>query len=184
MADTLEQLDADTETLQSIVREQLCQFSILSYQQEDGFNTALPYGLRAHQRHPHPHHREPRPSLMPFRVQEIQDTGGIYCGVNAVSKNLLICNRKKLLNPHGFILGVSGSGKSFTMKEFITFIALSTNDDIIIIDAEREYGDLVRALRGMVLEISPNSRPPHQSSGNRQRLRRWGRTRWPSSPNC
>ena len=97
-------------------------------------------------------------SLMPFRVQEIQDMGGIYCGVNAVSKNLLICNRKNLLNPHGFILGVSGSGKSFTMKEFITFIALSTNDDIIIIDAEREYGDLVRALRGIVLEISPNSR--------------------------
>ena len=52
---------------------------------------------------------------MPFRVQEIQDAGGIYYGVNAVSKNLLICNRKRLLNPHGFILGVSGSGKSFSM---------------------------------------------------------------------
>lgn len=97
--------------------------------------------------------------LMPFRVQEIQDSGGIYYGVNAVSKNLLICNRKKLLNPHGFILGVSGSGKSFSMKEAITFIALSTSDDIIIIDAEREYGDLVRALGGTVVEISPNS--PH-----------------------
>ena len=97
--------------------------------------------------------------LMPFKSQEIQDAGGIYYGVNAVSRNLLICNRKRLLNPHGFILGVSGSGKSFSMKEAITFIALSTNDDIIIIDAEREYGDLIRALGGVVIEISPSS--PH-----------------------
>ena len=154
MADTLEQLDADTETLLS---KSLCDFSILRYQQEDGFNTALPYGLRSIDV-TRTLTTEAAASLMPFRVQEIQDMGGIYCGVNAVSKNLLICNRKNLLNPHGFILGVSGSGKSFTMKEFITFIALSTNDDIIIIDAEREYGDLVRALRGIVLEISPNSR--------------------------
>lgn len=154
MADTLEQLNADTETLLS---KSLCDFSILRYQQEDGFNTALPYGLRSIDV-TRTLTTEAAASLMPFRVQEIQDMGGIYCGVNAVSKNLLICNRKNLLNPHGFILGVSGSGKSFTMKEFITFIALSTNDDIIIIDAEREYGDLVRAIRGIVLEISPNSR--------------------------
>ena len=154
MADTLEQLNADTETLLS---KSLCDFSILRYQQEDGFNTALPYGLRSIDV-TRTLTTEAAASLMPFRVQDIQDMGGIYCGVNAVSKNLLICNRKNLLNPHGFILGVSGSGKSFTMKEFITFIALSTNDDIIIIDAEREYGDLVRALRGIVLEISPNSR--------------------------
>lgn len=158
IADTLEQLDADTETLQSIGREQLCQFAILRYQQEDGLNTALPYGLR-----PIKTTRtlttESTAVLMPFRVQEIQDAGGIYYGINAVSKNLLICNRKLLLNPHGFILGVSGSGKSFSMKEAITLLALSTNDDIIIIDAEREYGDLVRALGGSVIEISPNS--PH-----------------------
>ena len=158
VADSLEQLDADTETLQAIGREQLCQFSVLRYQQEDGMNTALPYGLRRIKT-TRTLTTESTAVLMPFRVQEIQDPGGIYCGVNAVSKNLLVCNRKKLLNPHGFILGVSGSGKSFTMKEFITFIALSTGDDVIIIDAEREYGDLVRALRGEVIEISPNS--PH-----------------------
>lgn len=158
MADTLEQLDADTETLQSIGRKHLCQFAVLRYQQEDGMNTALPYGLRR-VKTTRTLTTESTAVLMPFRVQEIQDAGGIYCGTNAVSKNLLICNRKKLQNPHGFILGVSGAGKSFTMKEFITFIALSTGDDIIVIDAEREYGDLIRALRGAVLEISPNS--PH-----------------------
>ncbi len=158
MADTLEQLDADTETLQSIGNESLCQFSILRYQQEDGLNTALPYGLRR-VRTTRTLTTESTAVLMPFRVQEIQDAGGIFCGVNAVSKNLLICNRKRLLNPHGFILGVSGSGKSFTMKEFITFIALATSDDVIIIDAEREYGELTRALGGAVIEISPSS--PH-----------------------
>ena len=158
MADTLEQLDADTETLQAIGLEQACQFSILRYQQEDGLNTALPYGLRRIKT-TRTLTTESTAVLMPFRVQEIQDAGGIYYGVNAVSKNLLICNRKKLLNPHGFVLGVSGSGKSFSMKEAITFIALSTNDDIIMIDAEREYGELTRALQGSVLEISPSS--PH-----------------------
>ena len=155
MADTLEQLNADTETLLS---KSLCDFSILRYQQEDGLNTALPYGLRSIDV-TRTLTTEAAASLMPFRVQEIQDMGGIYCGINAVSKNLLICNRKNLLNPHGFILGVSGSGKSFTMKEFITFIALATRDDIIIIDAEREYGETSRALHGTLLELSPNS--PH-----------------------
>ena len=158
MADTLEQLNTDTEALQAIGLEQACQFSVLRYQQEDGLNTALPYGLRRIKT-TRTLTTESTAVLMPFRVQEIQDAGGIYYGVNAVSKNLLICNRKKLLNPHGFVLGVSGSGKSFSMKEAITFIALSTNDDIIMIDAEREYGELTRALQGAVLEISPSS--PH-----------------------
>jgi len=156
MADTLEQLDADTETLCSIGRKALCQFAVLRYQQEDGLNTALPYGLRRIKT-TRTLTTESAAVLMPFRVQEIQDAGGIYYGVNAVSKNLLICNRKKLLNPHGFILGVSGSGKSFSMKEAITFITLSTEDDIIVIDAEREYSDLIRALGGAVIEISPSS---------------------------
>lgn len=159
LADDLEQLDADTETLQSIGRKHLCQFAVLRYQQEDGLNTALPYGLRRIKT-TRTLTTESAAVLTPFRVQEIQDAGGIYYGVNAVSKNLLICNRKKLLNPHGFILGVSGSGKSFSMKEAITFIALSTDDDIIIIDPEREYGELIRALHGTVLEVSPNS-PNH-----------------------
>lgn len=156
IADTLEQLDADTETLLSIGREHLCQFSALRYQQEDGLNTVLPYGLRRIKAL-RTLTTESTAVLMPFRAQEIQDPGGLYYGVNAVSKNLLICDRKRLVSPHAFYLGVSGSGKSMAMKATITNIALSTNDDIIIIDAEREYGPLVRALRGEVVEISPNS---------------------------
>lgn len=158
VADTLKQLDADTETLLSIGREHLCQFAVLRYQQEDGLNTVLPYGLRR-VKSLRTLTTESTAVLMPFRAQEIQDPGGLYYGVNAVSKNLLICDRKRLISPHAFYLGVSGSGKSMAMKSTIANIALATNDDIIIIDAEREYGPLTRALGGEVIEISPHS--PH-----------------------
>ena len=158
IADSLEQLDADTETLLSIGREHLCQFSVLRYQQEDGLNTVLPYGLRRIKAL-RTLTTESTAVLMPFRAQEIQDPGGMYYGVNAVSRNLLICDRKRLISPHAFYLGVSGSGKSMAMKSTISNIALGTDDDIIIIDAEREYGPLARALGGEVIEISPHS--PH-----------------------
>ena len=84
VADTLEQLDADTETLLSIGREHLCQFSVLRYQQEDGLNTVLPYGLRR-VKALRTLTTESTAVLMPFRAQEIQDPGGLYYGVNAVS---------------------------------------------------------------------------------------------------
>ncbi len=156
LADTLEQLNADTETLLSIGREHLCQFAILRYQQEDGLNTVLPYGLRRVEAL-RTLTTESTAVLMPFRAQEIQDPGGMFYGTNTISKNLLICDRKKLISPHAFYLGVSGSGKSMGMKSSITNVALGTDDDIIIIDAEREYGPLARALGGEVIEISPHS---------------------------
>ena len=95
--------------------------------------------------------------LMPFQSQEIQHTGGIYYGVNAVSHNLIICNRESLMNGNGFILGVSGSGKSMAAKMEIALRALSGKDTIIIVDPEREYGPLVRALGGEVITISADS---------------------------
>ena len=156
IADTLEQLDADTEALLAIGREHLCQFSTLRYQQEDGLNTVLPYGLRR-VKAMRTLTTESAAVLMPFRVQEIQDPGGLSYGINAISKNLLICDRKRLISPHAFYLGVSGSGKSVGMKNTILNVALATGDDILIIDAEREYGPLVKALGGEVIEISPHS---------------------------
>ena len=125
---------------------------------EPQMDTVLPYGLRR-VKSLRTLTTESTAVLMPFRAQEIQDPGGLYYGVNAVSKNLLICDRKRLISPHAFYLGVSGSGKSMAMKSTIANIALATNDDIIIIDAEREYGPLTRALGGEVIEISPHS--PH-----------------------
>ena len=158
LADSKEQLDTDTETLLSIGRKYMCQFSVLKYQQEDGLNTVLPYGLRRIDAL-RTMTTESAAVLMPFSAQEIMDEGGIYYGQNAVSHNLIVCNRKRLLNANGFILGVSGSGKSFASKEELTSIALSTDDDILICDPEREYAPLVRALGGEVVRIAAGS--PH-----------------------
>lgn len=118
---------------------------ILHYQQEDALNTVLPYGLRRIDTL-RTLTTESAAGLVPFSSQEIRHRGGIYYGVNATSRNLIVCDRRQLLNSNGFILGVSGSGKSFAAKEEITSIALSTDDDIIIVDPEREYAPLVRAL--------------------------------------
>ena len=155
-ADSLEQLDADSESLIAIGKEHLCDISSARYQQEDGLNTALPYGLRR-LKALHTLTTESCAVAMPFRAQEIQDPGGISYGINVISKNPLICDRKRLVSPHAFYLGVSGSGKSMGMKSTIQNVALGTEDDIIIVDAEREYGALTRAFGGEVVEISPHS---------------------------
>ena len=155
-ADSLEQLDADTESLIAIGKEHLCDISSARFQQEDGLNTALPYGLRRiHALHTLT--TESCAVAIPFRAQEIQDPGGLSYGINEVSKNPLICDRKRLVSPHAFYLGVSGSGKSMGMKSTIMNVVLGTEDDVIIVDAEREYGTLARAFGGEVVEISPHS---------------------------
>ena len=159
LADSKEELDSDTETLQSIARKHLCQLAKLSFQQRDGLITALPLGLRRIDAL-RTLTTEALAVLMPFKAQEIRHRHGIYYGQNAISKNLILADRKELLNGNGFILGVSGSGKSFAAKREITEIALSTNDDIIIIDPEAEYRPLVEGLGGEVIEISATS-PNH-----------------------
>ena len=85
---------------------------------------------------------------MPFNTMDIQDESGIYYGVNAISKNLILADRRKLLNANGFALGVPGSGKSFKVKEEILALVLRGDVDIIVIDPEREYGNLFRAIGG------------------------------------
>ena len=156
LADSKEELDSDTETLQSIARKHLCQLSTLNWQQDAGLVTALPMGLRRIDAL-RTLTTEALAVLMPFKAQEIRDRGGIYYGQNVISKNLIIADRKQLLNGNGFVLGVSGSGKSFTAKREITALALSTQDDILIIDPESEYRPLVEGLGGQVVEISATS---------------------------
>ena len=155
-ADTLEQLDADTESLISIGKEHLCDISSARYQQEDGLNSVLPYGLRR-LKALHTLTTESCAVAIPFRAQELQDPGGMSYGINVISKNPLICDRKRLTSPHAFYLGVTGSGKSMGMKSAITNVVLGTEDDVIIVDAEREYSTLSRAFGGEVAEISPHS---------------------------
>lgn len=157
VADSLEELDADTEAIMSVGRKHLCNFATLKYQQEDALNTVLPFGLRKIET-VRTMTTESTAVLIPFSAQEIQDSGGVLYGVNPITGNLIICNRKSLLNGNGFITGVSGSGKSFFAKHEFEQILLSTNDDILICDAEREYGSLVRALGGEVCHISAVSK--------------------------
>ena len=156
LADSKEELDSDTETLQSIARKHLCQLTTLNWQQDVGLVTALPMGLRRIDAL-RTLTTEALAVLMPFKAQEIRDRGGFYYGQNVISKNLIIADRKQLLNGNGFVLGVSGSGKSFTAKREITALALSTQDDILIIDPESEYRPLVEGLGGEVVEISATS---------------------------
>lgn len=156
LADSKEELDSDTETLQSIARKHLCQLTTLNWQQAEGLNTALPFGLRKIDAL-RTLTTEALAVLMPFKAQEIMEPGGIYYGQNVISKNLIVANRKELLNANGFIIGISGCGKSFSAKREIASIALSScmgsssdgrhNDDIIIIDPEREYHSLINGLK-------------------------------------
>ena len=159
MADTKEELDSDTESLLSIARTDLCQLSTLRFQQADGLNTVLPYGVRMIDAL-RTMTTESTAVLMPFKTQELFDGGGICYGHNAISKNLIVINRKHLLNGNGFVFGVSGSGKSFISKEEFVNIVLNTEDEILLIDPEAEYGRLVRALGGEVINISATS-PNH-----------------------
>ncbi len=156
-ADTLKQLNSDTEAIQAMGRNHMCQIGILKYQQLEGFNATLPIGINK---------IEARRTLtteslavfMPFKVQEIQHDGGVFQGINVISKNMIIVNRKYLLNGNCFILGVSGSGKSFTAKEEMVNLLLSTDADVMIIDPEREYSALVEAMDGQVIELSAKSK--------------------------
>ena len=156
-AETKEQLDSDTEILLTTARKHLCQFATLKYQQMDGLNTVLPYGLRKINAL-RTLTTESLAVFIPFRVQEIYHENGIYYGQNVISKNMIIADRKSLLNGNSFILGVSGSGKSFTAKEEMVDIMLSDpNADVLIIDPEREYPSLVKAMGGQVINISATS---------------------------
>ena len=153
LADTKEQLDADTEALLKVGADHVCQMAVMRYQQLDGMNTALPIGTRKIDTF-RTMTTESLAAFMPFKVQEIQEPGGIYIGENAVSRNLILCNMDNLMNQSMMLLGIPGSGKSFFAKLLIIAIALSTKDDIVILDPEGEYSPLVKALGGSVIRFA------------------------------
>ena len=165
-ADTKEQLDSDTEAVLSVARKHMCQLATLKFQQLDGLNTALPIGARKINAF-RTLTTESLAVFIPFKVQEIQDKGGIYFGENAISQNLIMCNKANLLNQSAFLLGVPGAGKSFSAKELIAFLMLHpdyANDDILICDPENEFGALCQALgRDMASVI-------HMAAGGKDRL--------------
>ena len=156
-ADSKAQLDQDTEALLTVARKHLCQFGVLKFQQLDGLNTVMPFGIRKIDTF-RTLTTESLAVFIPFRVQDIYHENGIYYGQNVISKNMIIADRRLLLNGNAFILGVSGGGKSFAAKGEIINQILASEADVIIIDPEREYSALVKALGGEIINISATSK--------------------------
>ena len=158
-ADTKRQLDNNVFQTNSIAQKYNCSITALDYQQEEGMVSSLPLGLNQ---------IEIQRGLtssgvgifVPFTTQELyQDSPeALYYGINALSNNIIMVDRKLLKNPNGLILGTPGSGKSFSAKRDISNVFLATGDDIMICDPEGEYFPLVQRLEGQVIKISPTSR--------------------------
>ena len=158
MADTKRKLDNDIFAVAGLVQKYNCALTRLDYMQEPGFMSCVPIGINQI-----PIERGLTTSstaiFVPFITQELFQSGeAIYYGLNALSNNMILCDRKKLKNPNGLILGTPGSGKSFAAKREITNAFLITDDDIIICDPEAEYAPLVQRLKGQVIRISPTSK--------------------------
>ncbi len=157
LADKRQKLENNVFQTAGIAQKYNCALRRLAYQQEQGFVSSLPLGVNQ---------VEIQRGLttsstaifVPFTTQELFQSGeALYYGVNALSSNLIMCDRKKLKNPNGLILGTPGAGKSFSAKREITNSFLITTDDIAIIDPEAEYSPLVTALGGQVIKVSPTS---------------------------
>ena len=157
-ADNHHQLDLDVKQAQSIALQHNCQLIPLDYQQEDGMVSCLPLGENQIQIQ-----RGLTTSaaavFMPFTTQELCQNGAeaLYYGLNALSNNMIMVDRKQLKNPNGLILGTPGSGKSFSAKREMSNVMLVTDDDVIICDPEGEYAPLVAQFGGQVIQISPTS---------------------------
>lgn len=153
MADSKEELNSITETIETIGKRNSCTIDVHYLKQREALNTALPIGVRQVETM-RTMLTQSLAVLMPFNVQELNHRGGIYYGINQVSKNINIGNRKKLINGNGFVFGVPGSGKSLFCKFAMGQVYLSSNDEIIVIDPQNEYFDVARAFGGTVINMS------------------------------
>ena len=157
LADSVQKLENNIFQAAGIAQKYNCTLRRLDYQQEQGLMSSLPLG----QNQIHIQRGLTTSStaiFVPFTTQELfMDGEALYYGLNALSNNLIMADRKKLKNPNGLILGTPGSGKSFSAKREIANAFLITQDDIAIIDPEDEYSTLVQRLGGQVVDISPTS---------------------------
>lgn len=160
LADEKQQLENQIFQSASVAQKANCSLVRLDYQQEAGLMSSLPLGLNEI-----PIQRGLTTSstaiFVPFTTQELFQSGeALYYGLNALSSNMIMVDRKKLKNPNGLILGTPGSGKSFSAKREITnvFLVADKKDSILICDPEAEYAPLVNRLGGQVVKISPTSK--------------------------
>ena len=156
-ADTYENLEEDARALRRTLASKLCQLRVAQMEQEKVLQQSLPLGYNLL--------KDKRTCItnmvaafMPFLSQEIFHVGGAYYGLNKISNNLIFINRWKLMNANGFIIGTSGSGKSFACKEEIAGLLLSSDAYIMVIDPDGEYAPFARLMGGEVIEISETSR--------------------------
>ena len=158
-APSKKQLNLNVKQAQSIAVQHNCQLVPLDFQQESGMVSCLPLGYNkiSIQRGLT---TSSTAIFVPFTTQELfqVDKEALYCGLNALSNNMIMVDRKNLKNPNGLILGTPGSGKSFSAKREIANVLLVTDDDVIICDPEGEYFPLVEAFHGQVVKISPTSK--------------------------
>ncbi len=152
MADTKEELDSITETLRNMANGRMCQIESHYYQQLEALNTVLPVGNRQVSTLRTMLTRDIA-ALLPFNVQELNENGICY-GINQVSHNLCIANRKNLANGNGMVFGIPGSGKSYFSKSEMLQVFLGTEDDIIVIDPTLEYFDIAKALGNQAAVIN------------------------------
>ena len=160
IADTLEELNKDVSLLIETAKESSIILAISYMMQKEALNTILPLGVRQVQNGRNLQTKS-LAALFPFNVQDLQTPHGIWYVTNAVSKNLITANRKKLVNPHGFYFGVTGSGKTTAIQTELTQVHIGTKDDIIIIDPKNDYENLTRILKGIYFNISPNAAARH-----------------------
>lgn len=156
IADSYEELEAQSSTIEGIFSKHITVLAKATFQQEEVMASALPIG------NPQLSVRrtlttESTSVFMPFKSRELTQAGGMYYGLNQISNNMIIFDRTKLKNCNGFILGSPGSGKSFSAKREMVNVFLATNADIIVVDPEREYTNLARALGGEIIYISEKS---------------------------
>ena len=155
---TEQELENNVFQASSIAQKHNCNLRRLDFQQEQGLMSSLPLaqnqieiqrGLTT----------SSTAIFVPFTTQELFQDGkeALYYGLNALSNNLIMVDRKKLKNPNGLILGTPGSGKSFSAKREIANAFLVTDDDVIICDPEAEYTALVQKFNGQVIELGPSS---------------------------
>lgn len=153
MAESKKELDSICETIETIGKRNSCSIDTHFLKQREALNTALPIGVRQVETM-RTMLTQSLAVLMPFNVQELNDSGGNYYGINQISKNINVGNRKKLINGNGFVFGVPGSGKSFFCKMEMGSVFLSGNDEIIVIDPMNECFDIAETYGGTVVNMS------------------------------
>lgn len=157
VAESKEELDSVTETVETIGKRNSVVIDTHYLKQREALNTALPIGVRQVETM-RTMLTQSLAALLPFNVQELNDAGGNYYGINQISKNINVGNRKTLINGNGFIFGVPGSGKSFFAKQEMGSVFLNTDDDVIVIDPMNEYFDIAATYGGAVVNLSAYTR--------------------------